>query len=122
MNVQRNPKVATYNTNRNSPHKLLANREIPAIIQGVIPLVHQTIAYGVLTCGTALHDLRTVLLEEILTGAAPSAARHAHDYLLMDNHTYCMQIPSNCRKPIRDRLLNHRDDTMDDRWDFSVRQ
>ena len=31
--------VFTDTTNGNSPHKLLANREVPAIIQGVIPPV-----------------------------------------------------------------------------------
>ena len=51
------PKVATHTsdgnsatdtTNRNSPHKLLAIREILAIIQCFIPLVHQATIDGVL--------------------------------------------------------------------------
>ena len=42
---------ATDTTNENCPHKLLANCEIPAIIQGVIPPVHQATTDGVSTCG-----------------------------------------------------------------------
>ena len=68
-------KVSTYNTNRNSPHKLLVNSEISAIIQGVIPPVHQATEDGVLICGGALHAVRKVLTEEIITGAAFSSAR-----------------------------------------------
>ena len=41
-----NPKVDTYTTNGNSPHKLLTNREIPAIIQGIIPPVNQKSRMG----------------------------------------------------------------------------
>ena len=41
--------------------KLLTHREIPAIIQGVIPLVHQTTANGITTSGRVLHAVRTVL-------------------------------------------------------------
>ena len=70
-----NPNVATYNTNGNYPHKLLANSEIPEIIQGVIPPFHQATAGGVSTCGGDLHAVRTVLSEEIFMGAAPSAVR-----------------------------------------------
>ena len=81
-NLANNPRVATLTiainsttdtTNGNSPPKLLANREVPAIIQGVIPPVHQATADGVSTCGRDLHALRTVLSEKIFTGTAPSA-------------------------------------------------
>ena len=68
------PNVATYSTNGNYPHRLLVNSEIPTIIQCVIPLVHQATVDGVLTCGGALHAVCTFLTEEIVTGAAPSAA------------------------------------------------
>ena len=68
------PKRATYTTNRNSPHRLLANSKIPAIIQGVIPPVHQATADGVSTCGGALHVVRTVITEDIVTVTVPSAA------------------------------------------------
>ena len=65
---------ATDTNNGNSPHKLLANREIPAIFQGVIPPVFQVTVDGVSICGVDLHAVRTVLSEEIVTGAATSAA------------------------------------------------
>ena len=52
-------KVAIYTTNVNSPHKLLTNREIPAIIQGIIPPVNQTTADGVATSRGDLHVVRT---------------------------------------------------------------
>ena len=64
------PKVATYTTNGNSSHKLLTNREIPAIIQGVILPVNQTTAYGVTKIRGALHTIRTVLHKEIFMGTA----------------------------------------------------
>ena len=63
------PKVATYTTNRKSPQKLFTNREIPAIIQGVIPPVNQTTADGVKTSRRALHAVHEVLHKEIVTGA-----------------------------------------------------
>ena len=69
-----NPKVDTYTTNGNSPHKCLTKSEIPLIIQGVIRPVRQATADGVLTSGGALHAIRTVLSEEIVMVAAPSAA------------------------------------------------
>ena len=53
----------------------MANSETPEIIQGVIPPVHQESADGVSTCVGDLHAVRTVLSEDIVTGAAPSAAR-----------------------------------------------
>ena len=69
-----NPKVATYITNINPPHKLLKNREIPSIIQGVIPPVNQTTADGVTTSRGDLHAIRTVLHNKIATGATHSTA------------------------------------------------
>ena len=59
----------TDTTKGNSPHKLLTNREIPAIIQGVIPPVKQTTADGVATSGRVLHAVRAVLHKEIVTVA-----------------------------------------------------
>ena len=73
------PKVATYTNNVNYPHKLLANSEIPAIIQVVIPPVHQATTDEVSTSGGDLHAVHTVLLKEIVTGAAPSAAHAFKD-------------------------------------------
>ena len=67
------PKVATYTTNRNSPQTLLANCEIPAIVQGVISPVHHANVDGVSICGGYLHAVRTIILEEIVTVTAPSA-------------------------------------------------
>ena len=68
----RDPKVATYTTNGNSSHKLLTNREIPAIIQVVIPLVIQTTLYVVTTIRRDLHAVRAVLHKDIVTGATRS--------------------------------------------------
>ena len=64
----------TDTTKVNSPHKLLMNREIPAIIQDIIPPVNQTTAYGVATSVRNLYSVRSVLHKEILTGATRSAA------------------------------------------------
>ena len=44
----------TDTTKGNFPHKLLMNREIPAIIQGVIPPINQTTADGVAPTGSRL--------------------------------------------------------------------
>ena len=74
-----NPKVATYTTNGYSPHGLLENSEIPAIIQGTIPPVLQATVDGVLICGGALNAIFTVLSEEIVTGVATSAAHFFKD-------------------------------------------
>ena len=52
----------------------MTNREIPEIIQDVIPIVKETTAYGVATSGRALHAVHAVLLKEIVTGATRSAA------------------------------------------------
>ena len=43
--VESNPKVATYTTNKNSPHKSILNRLIPKIIPGAILPSDQTIRY-----------------------------------------------------------------------------
>ena len=48
-----------------------------------------------------------------------SAAHRTRDDILMENRTYRMQILSNCRNPIRGRLLNRQDDALDDRWYLS---
>ena len=64
----------TDTTNRNSTHKLLTNREIPAIIQGVIPPVNQTTADGVATYIRALHAVLAVLHKEIVMGATRSTS------------------------------------------------
>ena len=51
-----------------------------------------------------------------------SAGSRAHDDILLEKRTYRIQIPSTCKKPICGRLVNRTDDTLDDRWDFSVCQ
>ena len=56
------------------PHKLSTNREIPEIIQGLIPPVNQTTSDGVTTSRRDLHAVRTVLHKEIVTGATRSTA------------------------------------------------
>ena len=90
-----NPKLATYTTNGNSPQRLLANRKIPEIIQGVILPVHQVTADGVLTCGGALHVVRTVLSEEIVTVAAPRAANVFKDHTVVNWKVERRPIPIN---------------------------
>ena len=84
---------ATDTTNVNSPHKLLANREILAIIQCVIPPVHQATVDGGLTYRGYLHVVRTVLSEEIVTGAAPSAAHVFEDPPLVNWKVASTSIP-----------------------------
>ena len=83
-NLASNPMVATHTsdgnysnktTNRNSPHKFLEMRVFLSIIQGVISLLHQANADGILTCGGALDAVRTGLSEEIITGVVLSTAR-----------------------------------------------
>ena len=71
--------VSTYTTNRNYLHKLLTNREIQAIIQGVIPQVNQTTAYGVATSRGALHTVLMVLHKEIITSATRSTVGDLKD-------------------------------------------
>ena len=78
------PEVATYTTSKKIPNKLLANSEIPAIIQGIIPTFHQATSNGVLTCGRALHAVCTILMEDIITGATPSAVNIFKDPLVVD--------------------------------------
>ena len=69
----------TDTTKVNSPHKLLTNREIPAIIQGVIPLVNKTTAGGIATSRKDLHVLCAVFQKEIEMGATCSAAGLSKD-------------------------------------------
>ena len=76
----RDSNVATYATNGNSQQKLLTNREIPAIIQGVIPLVNQTTADGVATSRRALNAVRMVINEEIVMGTTRSTAGVLKDH------------------------------------------
>ena len=64
----------TDTTNRNSPQKLLKNREIPSIIQGVIPRVNQITADGVTTSRGAFRAERTVLHKEIVPSVTRSTA------------------------------------------------
>ena len=86
-NPKRYPLVATHSsdgnerkmtdtdtTKGNYPHTLLTNREIPAIILGVILLINQTTVNGVATSGRDLHAVRAVLRNKIITGATRSAA------------------------------------------------
>ena len=84
VHLEENPLIATHTsggnsttntTNLNSQHKLLVNREIPAIVQYIIPPVHQATGDEVSTSGGDLHVLHTVHLEEIVTSTMPSAAR-----------------------------------------------
>ena len=74
----------TDNNKGNSPHKLLTNREIPAIIQGVIPPFNQTTADGVATSGNVLHVVRLVLFKDIVTGATHSSAVVLKDRLVLN--------------------------------------
>ena len=64
----------TDTTKENSPHKLLTNREITAIIQYVIPPINQKTANGVATSGRDLHAVRAVLHKKIVTGATYNTA------------------------------------------------
>ena len=59
----------TDTTKENPQHKLLMNREIPAIIQCIIPLVKKMTVDGVAIIGRDLHAIHTVLHKEIVTGA-----------------------------------------------------
>ena len=74
----------TDTTKGNYPLKLLTNREIPPIIQGVIPPFNQTTSDGVATSGRALHAVRVVLHKEIVTGATRSAAGVLIDHLVVN--------------------------------------
>ena len=55
-----------------SPHTLLTNREIPAIIHGVIPMVKQTTADRFPTIRRDLHAVRVVIHKEIIMGVTRS--------------------------------------------------
>ena len=78
-------KIADTDTTKgNYTHKLLTNREIPAIIQGVILTVSQTTADGVATSGRALHAVRAVIHKEILTGTMCRAAGVLKDPLVVN--------------------------------------
>ena len=57
----------TDTTKGNYPHKLLTNRAISSIIQGVILSFNQTIMDGIATSGRALYAVRAVLQREIVT-------------------------------------------------------
>ena len=46
------------------------------------------------------------------------AGRRSRDNLLRENCTYRIQSPSTCQNPIRGHLVNRRDGTLDDHWDF----
>ena len=69
----------TDTTKVNSPQKLLTNREIPDIIQGVIPPVNQTTAYGVATSGRVLHAVRVFLHKEVVTSGTRCSAGFLKD-------------------------------------------
>ena len=74
-NSDRRRKITDTDTTKgNYPHKLLTNREIPAIIQGVIQPVNKTTTDEVAKSGRALHAVREVLHKEIVTGTTCSAA------------------------------------------------
>ena len=62
----------TDTTKGNYPHKLLTNREISAIIKGVIPLVNPTTTDEVATSGRYLHAVRVVLYRKTVMGATHS--------------------------------------------------
>ena len=55
--------VDIYTNNKNSPLRLLADGEIPEIVQGVISPIHQATADGVSICGGALHAVCMILAE-----------------------------------------------------------
>ena len=64
----------TDTTKDNSPHKLLMNQEIKAIIPVVIPIVNQATTDEVAKNGRALHAVHAVIHKTIITGAMRSAA------------------------------------------------
>ena len=74
----------TDTTKRSYPQKLLTNREIPVIIQGVIPPVNQTTGDGVTTSVRALHVICAVLHKEIVTGTTCSSAVALKDFLVVN--------------------------------------
>ena len=64
-NPNSNAKIATYTTNRNSPHKSILNRRIPKIIPGAIRMIDQTITKDVAVTIENLDVRQTVILKEI---------------------------------------------------------
>ena len=64
----------TDTTKVNSPHKLLTNREIPEIIQGVILPFNQTTVDGVATSGRFFRVVCAVLHKDIGVSATLSTA------------------------------------------------
>ena len=74
----------TDTTKGNSPHKLLTNREIPAIVPAVILPVKQMTVDGVATSGRDLHTVCAVLYQEIVTGATRSATGVLKDPLVVN--------------------------------------
>ena len=71
----RDPKVATYTTNRSSPHKVILNQLIPKIIPGAIRPIYQMIMEDVAEIGDTLDTCQTVLSKNTVTDAARSGAR-----------------------------------------------
>ena len=71
-------------TKGNYPHKLLAKREIPAIIPTFVPPVNQKTADGVATSVRVLHEVRAVLRKEIVTEAICSTAGVLKDTLVVN--------------------------------------
>ena len=69
------PKVATYITNVNPPHKLFINWLIPDIIPGAIPPIDQTITEDAELIGETFEALQTIHSKEIVPDAARSGAR-----------------------------------------------
>ena len=69
----------TNNNKENSPHKLLTNRKIPTIIQGVILPVNQTTTDLVATNGRALHEACAVLHKEMVPSLTRSTAGFLKD-------------------------------------------
>ena len=101
-----NQLVATHTSNRkkrktadtdttkgNYPHKLLTNRENPAIVPFVILLVNQTTADGVAKGGRALHAVCAVLHKVIITAATRSAAGVLKDPPMVNWKYASGQIP-----------------------------
>ena len=70
--AESDPKVATYTTNGNSPHKWILNQLIPNIIPGAIRPIDQTITEDVAVIGETLEAHQTVISKEIVTDAARS--------------------------------------------------
>ena len=65
--------IDTDNIKENSPQKLLTKKDIPVIIQGVIPPVNQVTTDGVVKSGRDLYAVHVVIYKEIVMGATRSA-------------------------------------------------